>query len=63
MKIDEENNVKVKTSVQMSTKTPYIYFPKVLFDNGLVLEPGQNVEVCLDKKNKIVYIRYGEAES
>ena len=59
MKIDEENVMKVKTTVQGRNKTPYIYLVKALFENGLDIIPGQKLEVCQDKKNRIIFFRYG----
>jgi len=59
LKIDEENVVKVKTTVQGKNKTPYIYLVKALFENGLDIIPGQELEVCQDKKNRVIFFRYG----
>lgn len=59
LKIDEDNVVKVKTTIQGRNKTPYIYLAKALFENGLDVKPGQPLEICQDKKNKVVFFRYG----
>ena len=63
LKIDDENVVKVKTRVQGGLKRSlFVYLAQMLFQNGLELKRGQDLELCLDKKNKIVYFRYGEVE-
>lgn len=60
LKIDVENAVKIKTTVQGKNRTPYIYLVKPLFDNGLDVKPGQDLDICQDKKNKIIFFKYGE---
>ena len=59
LKIDDENLVKVKTTVQGKNKTPYIYLVKTLFENGLDVKPGQELEIYQDKKNRIIFFKYG----
>lgn len=61
LKIDEENVLKVKTKVQGKNKTPYIYLIKALFENGLDIIPGQEIEVYQDKRNKVIFFRYGRS--
>lgn len=60
LKIDDGSLVKVKTTVQGKNKTPYIYLIKALFENGLDVKPGQELEIYQDKKNRIIFFRYGE---
>ena len=62
LKIDDENIIKSKTTVQGKKRTPFVYLIKTFFDNGLDIVPGQELEICQDRKNKIIYFRYGGAE-
>ncbi len=61
MKINEENLVKVRTTVQGKNKTPYIYLVKALFENGLDVKPGQELDIYQDKKSRIIFFKYGQA--
>lgn len=62
LKIEEENSITVKTRVQQSGNTLFVYLPKVLRDQGMELMPGQDLELCLDRKAKVVYFKYGFGE-
>lgn len=58
IEIDEECSIKSKIKVVQSGNTKRLHVPHIFEENGLVLEPGQEIELNMDKKNKIVYFKY-----
>lgn len=63
VEIDELNVFKIGVKVQgCEGRVTSINIPKILMQNGLDFEPSQEIVLCLDKKNKILYIPYGGAE-
>ena len=63
LKIDEENCFRVKTTVQRQPgRTPHVYIARALEDQDVELATLRDVELCLDRKNKVVFFKYGMGE-
>lgn len=58
IEIDEECSIKARIKVVKSGNTKRIHIPQIFEENGLVLEAGQEVELGMDKKNRVVFFRY-----
>lgn len=64
MEIDVDCSIRKRVTVTPSGNQKKINLPKVFDENGLdVLNVGDEVELCMDKKNKIVFFKYGFGES
>jgi hypothetical protein len=59
MKIDTECAIRKRVTVTPSGNQKKINLPKIFDDNGLdVLKVGDEIELCMDLKNKIIFFRY-----
>lgn len=62
LEIDETNILVKKVKVQATGgNQKYVYLPAVLDENGLDVHVGDSIELCMDKKNKVVFFHYGKS--
>ena len=61
LKIEEESVIKIKTKLQgLLRRKPYLYISRFILDNAPELKNMKDVDICVDKKNKVIYFKYGD---
>ena len=61
LEIAEENVFVKKVKFQCSgSGQKYLYIPGVFDENGLDVEVGDEIELYMDKKNKVIFFIYGK---
>lgn len=56
--INKDNSICKKMIITATEKQKRITIPGVFEDNGLPDLSGKEIELCMDRENKIVYFQY-----
>lgn len=61
IKINDESAIVKRVTVQeRKDGVKFVVLPQFFGENGLDLSGGDEIELCMDKANKIVFFRYGK---